>query len=592
MNKIIKKIISLAVICATVFVHLSNIAAASGSSQFFISRVNATNGAEFIEIFNSGSDAEISKISISQGAGNKEIFSTENIIFQGGSHILIRQSGSGLADGYFDGNNISEKAILKLNINDKLTNFICAESGAQCQKAGLSKNSTDIKGNKIAVNIFSLGMEKKKYDFELIDSSEPISTPNMGGIIEKTTPQISPTTPTPPIDSTEESTPPSATPPIDGNKEDKDPQNPVTPPKDDKTGDNPDTEDSTQNNPSQDNEKENQDSCLALQFTELLINSADGFFEIQNKSDHKINLENCKIAYKNTKKPFDLPDKILKSGEYFALKFSETNLKPAKTTAGEFFLLDESGAEIESIKYDKQKPEVPYAKFDSGWKNVKTSTFSAENIEEIEQTCQEGYYFDNNSNKCQKQKFIDKEEKPCEIGYFRNPETGRCKKLETPKTEVDCQIGYERNPETNRCRKIQNLTATLTPCNPGYYRSEETGRCRKIATLSSSRVATQTPCREGYYRSPETNRCRKIATTSTKEPAPCKEGYERNPETNRCRKIVKNLSATDTVENAVENSKKFSGWWAIILVILAIIGILIGDFRATIGRFFSKFKKN
>lgn len=589
MKNFIKKSFFAVVACATVFISLSNSAVGSSLPQFFISRISATDGAEFVEIFNSGSEAKISRLSIESGITSKEFFSQENLIIQPNQSILIANFAE--SDAQFSGNNIGQKAIIKVKIGGETVASFCAESQNNCAKAGISKNSTDIKssgGEEVAaVNVRTLGVEKnsKGYDFELVKKSDPRAKPSFGGLVE---------------DSGEKS---------GGDSADISSDKPENGENSENSGDFSSESGEKSNggnlenghfdegmNSGSDEKGENPQTeptnlCFGLEFSEILLNSADGFFEIKNSSSQKINLKNCKIAYKTSKKYFEMPDFNLESGAIWAVKFADINLKPAKTTPADFYILDAQNGEISSVKMPKMGANISYAKIENEWKNSFAATFGAENILKAEPDCEEGFIFNHNSGKCQQEKSIDKIDKPCEIGYFRNPETGRCKKLEVAKaadTEIEalCQIGYERNSVTGRCRKVQDLTPTLTQCQAGYERNPETNRCRKIVSGVAS--TNLTPCREGYYRSVETNRCRKIETEE--EQKPCKDGWERNPETNRCRKIVKNEGASDAVEKSVENSKEFTGWWVIILVILGFLALVVWEFRTAIGRFFSKNK--
>lgn len=589
MKNFIKKSFFAVVACATVFISLSNSAVGSSLPQFFISRISATDGAEFVEIFNSGSEAKISRLSIESGITSKEFFSQENLIIQPNRSILIANFAE--SDAQFSGNNIGQKAIIKVKISGEMVASFCAESQNNCAKAGISKNSTDIKSSGgeevVAVNVRTLGVEKnsKGYDFELVKKSDPRAKPSFGGLVE---------------DSGEKSGDDSADISSDksengGNSENGGDFSSESGEKSNGGNLEDGYFDEGMNSGSDEKDENPQTEpinlCFGLEFSEILLNSVDGFFEIKNSSSRKINLKNCKIAYKTSKKYFEMPDFNLESGAIWAVKFADTNLKPAKTTSADFYILDAQNGEISSVKMPKMGANISYAKIENEWKNSFAATFGAENILKAEPDCEEGFIFNHSSSKCQQEKSIDKIDKPCEIGYFRNPETGRCKKLEVTKTaetkiEAPCQIGYERNPATGRCRKVHDLTPTLTPCQAGYERNLETNRCRKITSGATS--TNLTPCREGYYRSVETNRCRKIETEE--EQKPCKDGWERNPETNRCRKIVKNEGVSDAVEKSVENPKEFTGWWVIVLVILGFLALVVWEFRTAIGRFFSKNK--
>jgi hypothetical protein len=146
-----------------------------------------------------------------------------------------------------------------------------------------------------------------------------------------------------------------------------------------------------------------------------------------------------------------------------------------------------------------------------------------------------------------------------------------------------CQDGYYRNLETGRCNKVA-VIAAVKACAAGYYRNELTNRCRKIATTS-----TLTPCKEGQERNPETNRCRNIATTiSTLKP--CADGYERNAETNRCRKIVASAAGQFAVEAGPPSSASGQLLLAAIGVATATAGLLLFQYKMEIGQFIRKLR--
>ena len=205
----------------------------------------------------------------------------------------------------------------------------------------------------------------------------------------------------------------------------------------------------------------------------------------------------------------------------------------------------------------------------------------------VAKTCAEGYYLNETTNRCNKVK-EEAEPKVCAEGYFLNEATNRCNKIKEEAAPKTCEEGYYLNEATNRCNKIKEETAPKT-CEDGYYLNTATNRCNKLPEEK-----TLAPCKDGYERNPETNRCRKITADAEDEDElkPCAEGYERNPETNRCRKIKINDGADYALvptAGGVEQ-KNFTALWAMLGLGVAVVGVVIFQFRHELGHFLKKLK--
>ena len=342
------------------------------------------------------------------------------------------------------------------------------------------------------------------------------------------------------------------------------------------------------------------DFCENIQLNEVLANSSEQFIEFKNNTNKKINLKNCavEIHLGSLKKPYKkvFTDEEILPNSFFSLDSNaDPNFKLLKMGLNKISLLDSNNQEIQTVDLKNSKKDLSWIFNGKEWSQ---SFKIAKNSKNIFQPCEDGFNL-NLQGQCEKIKV-------CEDGYFLNEETGRCNKIKEEKlekektekiendekTEKKCSDGYFLNPQTNRCNKMPVEKVATTECRDGYVRSPETNRCRKIATLASSSKELAV-CAPGYTRNPITNRCRKNSSDAKKEITPCKDGYERNPETNRCRKIVKNNGANNEVEKDEKESKQaeFTGWWAIVIIILIFLAILFFEFRRDIFAKLMKGKK-
>ena len=330
-------------------------------------------------------------------------------------------------------------------------------------------------------------------------------------------------------------------------------------------------------------------NCPNVFLNEIFINSDKQFIEIRNENKEKINLQGCKIEIRERDGKirlsylFDEKDGIKANG-LFVADFLSKNLKIEPSGNYEILFIDNLNNET-SYSYESTDRNSSIAYFgDNIWKKTFKVTRNKQNILQDKPECKYGMEWNFTSGKCER----IKTEKVCEDGYYLNSSTNRCNKIIPEKIQEECSLGYYRNPETGRCKKIE--VETPKTCSPGYYLNPETGRCRKITSVLSSQKLTV--CKAGYELNPETGRCRKIAIVTDKKVEPCKEGYERNPETGRCRKVFRNTGAKEAIkENKDDNKSDFAGWLAIAGIIAVFIIILIWEFRKDILLFFRKIKK-
>ena len=119
----------------------------ASQKNIYISRVYATNGREFVEIFNSGEDYKFQEISIRNTQKQIEIANLKDGIFKSQSYITFSQNATGadanFKDEFQNVDTISQQPILGLYIDGELKDYICSDE-KRCI-AGYKKNSTDLK---------------------------------------------------------------------------------------------------------------------------------------------------------------------------------------------------------------------------------------------------------------------------------------------------------------------------------------------------------------------------------------------------------------------------------------------------------------
>ena len=168
----------------------------ASQKNIYISRVYATNGREFVEIFNSGEDYKFQEISIRNTQKQIEIANLKDGIFKSQSYITFSQNATGADSNFKDEfqnvDTISQQPILGLYIDGELKDYVCSDE-KRCI-AGYKKNSTDLKPaggvEKMAVSkeeILKNGETmkpseiKKGYDFSLRNFNDYL--PKTGGLV-------------------------------------------------------------------------------------------------------------------------------------------------------------------------------------------------------------------------------------------------------------------------------------------------------------------------------------------------------------------------------------------------------------------------
>lgn len=168
----------------------------ASQKNIYISRVYATNGKEFVEIFNSGEDYKFQEISIRNTQKQIEIANLKDGIFKSQSYITFSQNVTGadanFKDEFRNVDTISQQPILGLYVDGKLKDYICSDE-KRCI-AGYKKNLTDLKPaggvEKMAVSkeeILKNGETlkpsetKKGYDFSLRNFNDYL--PKTGGLV-------------------------------------------------------------------------------------------------------------------------------------------------------------------------------------------------------------------------------------------------------------------------------------------------------------------------------------------------------------------------------------------------------------------------
>lgn len=168
----------------------------ASQKNIYISRVYATNGREFVEIFNSSEDYKFQEISIRNTQKQIEIANLKDGIFKSQSYITFSQNATGadasFKDEFQNVDTISQQPILGLYIDGELKDYICSDE-KRCI-AGYQKNSTDLKPaggvEKMAVSkeeILKNGETmkpsevKKGYNFSLRNFNDYL--PKTGGLV-------------------------------------------------------------------------------------------------------------------------------------------------------------------------------------------------------------------------------------------------------------------------------------------------------------------------------------------------------------------------------------------------------------------------
>lgn len=234
--------------------------------------------------------------------------------------------------------------------------------------------------------------------------------------------------------------------------------------------------------------------CRGLEITEILSyyeeDKSEQYIELFNPTASQIELEGCRIGFKNKTYPLK---GIIKSGEYLAYaQSSQFALTKNPKNPLTITLIDADGEPIDEMAYPNgQKKSTSYSKiFDAQgnetWEITYAITPGAENIYQKFRNCEEGKIINEATGNCVKVTSLKSSVSstlksatttvaPCPAGKYRNPLTGRCKNIEsTTATLKECAEGYERNPETNRCRKIAKTNDGAEFALEPVTRSDET----------------------------------------------------------------------------------------------------------------------
>lgn len=199
--------------------------------------------------------------------------------------------------------------------------------------------------------------------------------------------------------------------------------------------------------------------CKGVQFSEVLsyyeTSKSEQFIEFYNPGVSAVNLDGCKVRYKNKK--YVLSGAMGSEG-YLAYYPSGFSLTKNPTSSNKIELIDTDDSVVDVLEYPNgQRKGTSYAFLGvdaSGgeiWKTTYAPTPGAPNNYQEFRTCEAGKVINEVTGNCVKVTSVS--EKICKEGYYLNILTGRCKKrVET--TEKKCKDGYYLNPETNRCKKI------------------------------------------------------------------------------------------------------------------------------------------
>ena len=214
--------------------------------------------------------------------------------------------------------------------------------------------------------------------------------------------------------------------------------------------------------------------CRGIQFSELLSyyesSKSEQFIELYNSSTGVVNLDGCKVRYKNKK--YVLSGVVEPEGYYvyYPTAFSLTR-NPTNSNLLEIIDTDEvvvdtleylngqrKGAAYALIGYDEHGGEI--------WKTTYAPTPGAPNNYQEFKTCENGKVLNQVTGNCVKVTSVS--EKICKEGYYLNILTGRCKKSTVASTKT-CKEGYYLNPETGRCKKIKENKGADYSLEPESY---------------------------------------------------------------------------------------------------------------------------
>lgn len=166
--------------------------------DIYISRVYATDGKEFVEIFNKDKDRNFKDLSLRSTQKQIEIANIQNGILKANNYITITQQSEDsdikFKEEFRNIDTIGQQPILGLYIDGELKSYICSDE-KRCIK-GYLKNSTDLKPTNKGVEKIAVAREEilknggkmskiendKNYAFGLRDFDE--YKPKFGGLLK------------------------------------------------------------------------------------------------------------------------------------------------------------------------------------------------------------------------------------------------------------------------------------------------------------------------------------------------------------------------------------------------------------------------
>ena len=199
--------------------------------------------------------------------------------------------------------------------------------------------------------------------------------------------------------------------------------------------------------------------CKGLVFSEILTfyesSKTEQFIELYNNRSEQINMNGCKIKYKNK---VHVLEGTIGPEEYFVYYPQGFSLTKNPVNSNKLELIDTDDSVVDALEYfNGQRKGTSYAfigyddKGEEIWRVTYAPTPGAPNNYQEFKTCEEGKVINKTTGNCVKVASV--KTKICPNGQYLNVLTGRCRKYKTEK-EKTCKEGYYLNPETGRCKKI------------------------------------------------------------------------------------------------------------------------------------------
>lgn len=200
--------------------------------------------------------------------------------------------------------------------------------------------------------------------------------------------------------------------------------------------------------------------CWGLEFSEILSYyesmKSEQFIEFHNTNTEEMNLEGCKIRYKNKK---HILSGTVPADGYLAYRPEGFNLTKNPVNLNEIELIDADEKILDSLVYmngQKKGTALALLGYDGEGKELWRATYmptpGEPNHYQEYKTCEAGKILNKETGNCVKATSVTT--KICKEGYYLNILTGRCNKKKE-ETETKCKEGYYLHPETKRCRRIQ-----------------------------------------------------------------------------------------------------------------------------------------